>query len=577
VEAGRSAGNGADAQEASAAANTTRVFVVPLPEPDARASTASGGASFALVKVRGGYHARTLQMLATERAGDNGAMVTTIAPGQPVQIVWASAPSGDGANRASTAPAVISVAARISGQNTPAAAAPPQTAEPQKAKPDGPADGAAPSGEGSADSSDEPRFSLAPAPGGASSFSPAPPPGAVVVDPQSGLAIGIVRGEDGSASPSFATFRNLYTVSNEVALLPDARAKAPAPDQEPAPGTEKDGMVWVPSGSWTLTMGSPLASDYARRFHTSVACTPGFWIDRGEVTNEVYQTFLREPTQQRRPVPRGWHPNERDQLARTSNLPVTGVTPGDASDCAAFLNKRLITPIEWNKASRGAGGRWLAVYQGECRFRMNGDEKGAGFKWSIVGLAHEEAQQVLTDYIPQRSLSVDPATGQVVELPSAYWPSYARRAWPAACLDALHRYSGEAAVLAPSGARVLDESIYGVRHLVTNASEHLLFRRSQARAGELVIKVLPPLYDPDKTPHWKDVLLEYARRRTAEIQMFVWGGPSVTNAKALANAANFRTSGRRLPPGLLFPLPGADPAADEAAREALGVSFRCAR
>lgn len=74
---------------------------------------------------------------------------------------------------------------------------------------------------------------------------------------------------------------------------------------------------------------------------------PLFFIDKTEVSNEGFQKFCDA---KKRPLPAGFdkaHPE----------LPVTSVTIVEAKDYCAWQDRRLPTPLEWEKAARGKDGR----------------------------------------------------------------------------------------------------------------------------------------------------------------------------------------------------------------------------
>ena len=108
------------------------------------------------------------------------------------------------------------------------------------------------------------------------------------------------------------------------------------------------GMVSIPGGPATL--GVSPAGGFVGFERRRVTLEP-FWIDRNEVTNGQYRTFLEETG--RPPLP-FWDNTAHPGWA---NLPVVFVSVEDATAYAAWAGKRLPTDLEWERAACGTDGR----------------------------------------------------------------------------------------------------------------------------------------------------------------------------------------------------------------------------
>lgn len=121
------------------------------------------------------------------------------------------------------------------------------------------------------------------------------------------------------------------------------------PDKPPAPAVP-EGMVAVSAGAYTIGRDGADADPLERPEHK--VDLPAFFIDRAEVTNAAYKTFVDATSHK---APSNWtgtsFPDGRD------GFPVTGVTWQDAADYAAWAGKRLPTEVEWEAAARGTDGR----------------------------------------------------------------------------------------------------------------------------------------------------------------------------------------------------------------------------
>lgn len=117
-------------------------------------------------------------------------------------------------------------------------------------------------------------------------------------------------------------------------------------------------MVLVPAGEFL--MGSPAGSDGFEDEQPQRRVSIGrFWIDRDEVTNDAYATFVHVT---RHRIPENadkaatlWEGNT--PLAGIGNHPVVNVSWEDAVAYCQWIGKRLPNEAEWEKAARGTDGR----------------------------------------------------------------------------------------------------------------------------------------------------------------------------------------------------------------------------
>ena len=116
----------------------------------------------------------------------------------------------------------------------------------------------------------------------------------------------------------------LYLKSNKV-----------APALPPILNTETGQMVLVPGGP------------FLRGNENKPEVVPAFYIDRTEVTNEMYEKFAAA---ENRPLPPNFQRNRPQD-------PVVNVTIADAGAYAKWAGKRLPNAREWEKAARGTEGK----------------------------------------------------------------------------------------------------------------------------------------------------------------------------------------------------------------------------
>jgi eukaryotic-like serine/threonine-protein kinase len=120
-----------------------------------------------------------------------------------------------------------------------------------------------------------------------------------------------------------------------VAGLLYLKSNKTAPPLPPILNTETGQMVLVPGGP------------FIQGNEKQPQVVPAFYIDRTEVTNEMYEKFAAATN---RPLPPNF-PKDRPQD------PVVNVTIADANAYAKWAGKRLPTSNEWEKAARGTEGK----------------------------------------------------------------------------------------------------------------------------------------------------------------------------------------------------------------------------
>jgi len=122
-------------------------------------------------------------------------------------------------------------------------------------------------------------------------------------------------------------------------------------------------MVWIPSGPFLMGTNEVDTLDEGRQLGfpqpwfederpLRKLILPGFYIDRHEVTQGEYLSFVRKAGH--RP-PAHWRNGE--YKVGTAALPVSFVDWYDANDYCRWRKKRLPTEAEWEKAARGREGR----------------------------------------------------------------------------------------------------------------------------------------------------------------------------------------------------------------------------
>lgn len=127
-----------------------------------------------------------------------------------------------------------------------------------------------------------------------------------------------------------------------------------APD--PAAQSGIKDMVLIPAGTFSMGTDAASAELPADEKPAHTVFLDAYYIDKYEVTNAQYRSFVlatgRPAPFVNRPWAEPYNWRGTDYPAGKGNYPVVLVTWEDAQAYAAWMNKRLPTEAEWEKAAR---------------------------------------------------------------------------------------------------------------------------------------------------------------------------------------------------------------------------------
>jgi formylglycine-generating enzyme required for sulfatase activity len=336
------------------------------------------------------------------------------------------------------------------------------------------------------------------------------PVGAVVVDRESGAALGMVT--RGGTKAIFTTFATLYEICNEVGLTPDREAikERKGGGSRPPQVTSTLASRFTGEKEMVLVEGGPVQlhgkqGDYYRRtFKTDIACMPDFFMDAHLTTREEYEVWAKKSNS---PVIRKFvavpaqYPSEDPKAAFIRRSPVSIELPWHAANYAASHGKRLPTEVEWRRATLCDSLGWavglVEMTEGQIRtlYGMVQQRKAAWWEWlfrpRVVtsanaprprnaprgmppgtgpnGMTSEEVMGVLRTVAPMDREHIGRmgtfVNGITYTVPESY-------PW----------------IIVPVGSRVSDKSIFGVHDVVMNIPEHVL---AVAKGTQVAPKIFP--------------------------------------------------------------------------------------
>lgn len=144
-------------------------------------------------------------------------------------------------------------------------------------------------------------------------------------------------------------------VASMTSMVPSATSTSLVPSVTPLPTlgigsvfsrpADDSEMLYVPEGEFT--MGSNNAGDDEGPEH--IVWLDGFWMDRTEVTNGMYGKCVIAKACK--------NPGTSQRSSKYDNFPVAEIRWSDAKGYCSWVNAKLPTEAQWEKAARGIDGR----------------------------------------------------------------------------------------------------------------------------------------------------------------------------------------------------------------------------
>jgi hypothetical protein len=257
-------------------------------------------------------------------------------------------------------------------------------------------------------------------------------------------------------------------------------------------------MVRVAGGP--VLLGGASAAAFRKAYRTDVVCTLDFYIDVYPVSLKEYRAWLLAHPHVTQP--RSWGPDERRTPERRQDLPATGMTLVEAAAYATDRDARLVTEVEWLRASRLSAAA-VSLLQSETDSLENVRANLTNYKNSadhLGGIANAIAERDGIATARQKTSAAARVRGAVAENMHPEYVDAFVRAYVAS-LNSIGKYLSQGGgdwvhllgMINPLDHNDADVSMYGVRHVAMNAPELLVPRGLR---GTLTPKVFAAYMDP---------------------------------------------------------------------------------